>query len=84
MKEVKIEIPVGLHARPAATFCTEAKKYQSDITVAKEGKSYNAKSVMMIMTAGIEFGDVITIEAKGSDANQAEDGLVELLATIEE
>lgn len=84
MKEVKIEIPVGLHARPAATFCTEAKKYESDITVTKEGKSYNAKSVMMIMTAGIECGDTIIIEAQGSDAKVAEEGLVELLATIEE
>lgn len=33
---------LGLHARPAGLFVKEAKKYQSKITLTKEGKTVSA------------------------------------------
>jgi len=69
----------GLHARPAAAFCAEAKKFDSEIEVKVLGKSYNAKSLLTIMSAGIENNDKIIITAIGSDAKLAEEALVKVL-----
>jgi len=79
MKKVTIKSSVGLHARPAAIFCMAAKKFESAVTISKDGESFDAKSVMMVMTASIENGDEVTIEAIGTDSEQAEITLVEVL-----
>ncbi len=84
MVEVTIHNKVGLHARPAAQFCTEVKKYSSAISLIKENKSYDAKSVLMVMSAGIEYGDRISIKADGSDAAKAEKELAAFLNTLED
>lgn len=84
MKEIIIINPLGLHARPAALFCTKAKRFISDVTISKDGKAVNAKSVMMVMTIGVECGDQVQITANGPDAKEAEEKLVELLSTLED
>ena len=84
MVQVEIKNKAGLHARPAAQFCTLVKKYSAKITITKSEKSFDAKSVLMIMSAGIEYGDQITIEAVGSDARQAEEELAAFLNTLED
>lgn len=83
MIELTIKNETGLHARPAAVFCTAAKKYEADVTLTKDGSTYNAKSVMMIMTAGIECGDKVVLEAKGSDSSQAEKELAAVLEGLD-
>lgn len=45
---------LGLHARPAGLFVKEAKKYQSKITLTKEGKTVSATQLMMIMGLGVK------------------------------
>lgn len=67
----KIIDPVGLHARPASLTVAAATKFESDITIESKGKSGNLKSIMNIMALGIGQHDEITIEAKGSDADEA-------------
>lgn len=84
MIEVVISNKVGLHARPAAQFCTEVKKYDSDVAIIKDDKTFDGKSVLMIMSAGIEYGDRIKIDAKGSDATRAEKELAAFLGTLED
>ncbi len=64
-------------------FVQRQKKYESDITISKDGTAFNAKSVVMIMSAGIECGDTVVIEAIGSDSEAAENGLVKLLDNLE-
>lgn len=83
MVQVTISNETGLHARPAASFCMEAKKYESDIKVIKGASSFNAKSVISVMSASIGCGDIIVIEATGDDAGAAEKELSEFLATLE-
>lgn len=83
MVELVIKNEVGLHARPAAQFCTEAKKYASDVSISKDGKAYDAKSIIMVMSAGIECGDKVSIEATGSDASTAEKELAAFLDKLD-
>ena len=65
--KVVVVNPTGLHARPVAKFVTEAKKYKSTITIKKNDKTINGKSIIQIMSAGISAGVEILIEAEGPD-----------------
>lgn len=69
----------GLHARPAAVFVQHAKEFQSQITVAKNDKTANAKSILSVLTLGAEQGDQVLLVANGEDAEQAIDKLSTLL-----
>lgn len=62
---------VGLHARPAALFVQAASAHQSVVTVSKDGKSGNAKSILAILGLGIQQGAEITISAEGADEQEA-------------
>jgi phosphocarrier protein HPr len=83
MPEVKIVVDhkVGLHARPAAIFVKAANKFASDIQVTKEDRTINAKSILSVLTLGVNQGTEITIHAEGEDADAA---LQELVALVED
>ncbi|ATZ16630.1 phosphocarrier protein [Entomoplasma freundtii] len=72
---------VGLHARPASILAKEASKYNSDIKILSGGKTGNLKSIMNVMAMAIKNGAEITIEASGSDENEAIDGIKNALIT---
>ncbi len=63
--------PIGLHARPAGMLVKEVKRYQSKITIEKEGKTCDAGKLMMLMGLGVKNGDTITVAAKGEDEEVA-------------
>jgi phosphotransferase system HPr (HPr) family protein len=83
MPEVKIVVnhKVGLHARPAAVFVKAANKFASDIQVTKDDRTINAKSILSVLTLGVNQGTEITIHAEGEDADAA---LQELIALVED
>ncbi|MGW8317984.1 MAG: phosphoenolpyruvate--protein phosphotransferase [Candidatus Promineifilaceae bacterium] len=62
---------LGLHARPAAQFVSTANRFLSEITVTKEGRAANAKSINQVATLGVRQGDDIVIRASGVDADEA-------------
>jgi phosphotransferase system HPr (HPr) family protein len=78
-KKVIVTHKVGLHARPASIFVQTAAKFASDITVACEDRTANAKSILTILTLGAHKGTEITISADGADAEEAVNTLVELV-----
>ncbi len=60
----------GLHARPAAQFVQAASKYESEVTVAnitRESAAVNAKSILLVLTLGVQQGHEIEIIANGAD-----------------
>lgn len=69
----------GLHARPAATLCRAASKFKSKIFIHKDGEEYEAKSILMVMSAGAAKGDSIEIVAEGEDEREAVDTLIDVL-----
>ena len=78
-QEVALKNETGLHARPASLFVKEASRFVSDVKVFKEGKEYNAKSIMGILSMGAGKGDKITIQAEGDDAKEVVEALVKLV-----
>jgi phosphocarrier protein len=79
-KTTIIQNRLGLHARPAAEFVKLAGKYQSEISVGKDGMWVNGKSIMGVMTLAAEFGSEVTVRAEGEDAEWAVEALVECLS----
>ena len=70
-REIKIELPTGLEARPAAMLVQVASQYESSIYVEKEQKRVNAKSIMGMMTLGLYAGETVTVSANGEDEEEA-------------
>lgn len=70
---------LGLHARAAAKFVTTASAHQADITVSRDGRSVNGKSIMGVMMLAAAKGSEITISASGDDAEAALDALGNLI-----
>lgn len=81
MKEAIIEIknPTGLHARPAAIFVETANKFNSNVKIEKDGKIVDAKSILQIMSLGINVTSRIKIITEGEDEEEVVNKLVELV-----
>lgn len=76
---VTIRNEIGLHARPASLFIQEAIKYSSSITLIKDEKVYNGKSIMSVLSMSAGKGQEIIIKADGEDAEEAVKALVNLI-----
>lgn len=82
--QIKINLPTGFHARPAAVMVSMAKNYKSEIEIVKKGEKANAKSVVALLGLQMEYGDLVHFEAKGDDAEQAVTELSELVQDMRE
>ena len=79
-REVTIKNAQGLHARPAALFVQIASKYNSEVSISKDGEKVNGKSIMGILTLGAHRDSKVILEAEGDDAQQLIDELEALLS----
>lgn len=81
MYEEKVTLinEIGLHARPASLFIREAVKHPCDINIVKDGRSYNAKSIMSVLSMSANKGDEIIIRAHGDDEETAVKSLIDLV-----
>ena len=80
--EMTISNPSGLHARPASVFTAAAMRYASTVTVENltRGKGpVDAKSMLLLLTAGVAAGHRIRLVTAGVDEDEAYDSLVALL-----
>ena len=78
-QKVTLTNEIGLHARPASIFIRAAVKFPCDITVEKNGRSYNAKSIMSVLSMSASNGDELTIKASGDDEEDAVKSLVDVI-----
>ena len=79
-KSIKIELPSGLEARPVALLVQVASQYESKIHVEVEQKRVNAKSIMGMMTLGLDAGEEITLSANGEDEEAAMSSIEQYLS----
>ena len=66
-----INSPIGLHARPAAVLVSLAGTYQSSVTIKHKEKLVSLKSLIAVMTLGIESGNRVEISISGVDETEA-------------
>ena len=82
MKERTVEIRLkdGLEATPIAMLVQVASQYDSSIYLVTGGKKINAKSIMGMMSLGLDAGESISVIADGADEDAALDGIEKYLA----
>ena len=71
---------LGLHARAAAKFVTQASLFESEISVKKNNQNVNGKSIMGVMMLAAAKGSEIELIIDGTDEQQAMQSLLELIA----
>ena len=78
-QSVTIINKVGLHARPAAVLVKTASEYPCEVTLVKDGKTFNAKSILAIMSAGIKQNDIIQVKVNGDGEALALSAIIVLI-----
>ena len=83
-RDVEVLNELGLHARPAAEFVRACQKFECEVMIWREEDCYSAASILEVLSANLDCGARITLEAIGSDAEMALDRLCRLLEEFRE
>ena len=78
-QEVEIINKLGLHARAAAKLTQLAARYQCEVSLARNGRKINAKSIMGVMMLAAGKGSRIVLETEGPDESDAMDAILALI-----
>lgn len=78
-REVEIVNKLGLHARASAKLTQLAAKYQCDVSLARNGRKINAKSIMGVMMLAAGKGARVLLETDGPDETEALDAITALI-----
>ena len=78
-RDIVIKNSVGLYARPATFFIQKANTYKSSIWIECADRRANAKSLLGVLSLGIEKDTVVNLIADGLDENEAVDALETLI-----
>ena len=79
-RRIVIVNALGLHARAAARFVRLASAFQSQIRVARGGRSMDGKSILGLLLLAAARGAEILISADGPDEADAVAALADLAA----
>ncbi len=66
-KEITIRLENGLEARPVAMLVQVASKYDSSVYLEAGEKRVNAKSIMGMMSLGLDTGEKVNVIVEGTD-----------------
>jgi multiphosphoryl transfer protein len=79
-REIVVRLAHGIHARPAATISTAARRFSAEVELAARDRRVNAKSIAALMSLGVRKDERVTIFARGGDAQAAMEALADLIA----
>ena len=77
-KDLQVLNKLGLHARAAAKLVFIANKFVSDITLVKDDKQADARSIMKILMLSASKDSIININIEGKDEIQAMNSIEKL------
>lgn len=69
---------LGLHARASSKLVMLANKFNSNITISKDNKIANAKSLMTVMMLAANKGSTLILSADGEDEEAAMEAITTL------
>jgi len=70
---------LGLHARAASKLVNTAAGFQSGVSLVRDGRRVNAKSIMGVLMLAAPMGTELEIECEGPDEQRAMEALVTLV-----
>ena len=77
---VVVKADPGFDGRPIALLVQEASQYASKVYIQVADKNINAKSIMGMMTLGLDAGEEITLSANGEDEEAAMSSIEQYLS----
>ena len=77
-KDIQVLNKPGLHARAASKLVFKANKFVSDITLVKDDKRADARSIMKILMLSASKDSIINITVEGNDEIQAMNSIEKL------
>lgn len=83
-KPITIGISNGLEARPIAMLVQVASQYVSNIYLESEERKVNAKSIMGMMSLGLDTGESVTVSVDGADEEEAMKSIEKYLSSHSE
>jgi phosphocarrier protein len=78
-REVTVRNRLGLHARAAARFVHAANAFRSRVTVTRDGRTMDGKSILGILLLAASQGTALVLGAEGDDEGAAVDALAALV-----
>ena len=79
-KDIKIKLSGGLEARPIAVLVRVASQYDSTVYLQIDNKKVNAKSIMGMMSLGLNTGEEVTVLVDGADEKEALENIEKYLS----
>ena len=70
-EQVVVKKVHGLHARPATIFVQLANKFNSSVKIERDGEIVDGKSIMALLSLGINTGVEVKLITEGDDAKEA-------------
>lgn len=70
-RAITVSNKLGLHARAAAKLVQLAAEFDSEVSLVRDGRAVNAKSIMGVMMLAAAIGTPLTLRCEGSDAELA-------------
>lgn len=83
-KDMVVNSTTGLHARPATLLVKKASSFKSNIYIEYNGKKANAKSLIGVLSLGVNKGGKITLYVNGDDEMYAMEELTNLIESLPE
>ncbi|CAM2846559.1 HPr family phosphocarrier protein [Paenibacillus sediminis] len=70
----------GIHARPATALVNTANKFkETESSAEAKGKKVTLKSILGVLSLGLEKGDTITLITEGPNAEEALNALKDVM-----
>jgi phosphocarrier protein len=78
-RRVRIRNRLGLHARAAARFVHTASRFRSRVSVSRDGRTTDGKSILGVLLLAASQGVWLVVNAEGDDEEDAVTALASLV-----
>lgn len=75
----RVNNKIGLHLRAAGEFVKLANRFNSEVTVIKNDRKANGKSILGLASLAVGRGTEITVRIEGDDEKEAGAAIEELI-----
>lgn len=81
-KTVRVKNPAGLLLQSAGRLCDEAARYDAKVSFVKGNMTSDAKSLLAVLGACIQYGDEVEFICEGAQEEEALDAMVRMTEEI--
>lgn len=83
-RNVTIANKLGMHARASAQFVSFVYRFKCNITLIKDDKKANAKSILNLLMMSLNCGSEVTVRVEGTDEEAVLDAVINYIENMKE